>query len=688
MKKKLLFSAIISILMCLCLMGGATFALFTDKAEVNVAITAGKVDITAEVDGDLKLYSMDRYMGDGVMEFENLGYATLTDKNKITLVNITPGDKVEFNIALGNNSNVKTKVRTVIVETGADTGLLSGLKVNVNNTATTLTNGEIVSDWETVEPNAALADNVMEVSIELPVEAGNEYQEKVAELRFTVEAVQWNGTPLPVVNEEAFKSALVNGLGEVKLESDIALTEAITISEDVVIDLNGHTLSGNSVEASTSYLIKVPTGKSLTLEDGKVSFYASKPDTEWGGVGQPAFPGYANNAISCSGTLVVDGAIIENITAPGGASYAIDCYPGANLIVNDGIVDGCGKYAIRMFANSSTVSTNVTINGGTITGSRAIWMQLPGSNTAAVAKANLTVNGGSLVSTGMVSGGYDYYDVIYTYSYGNSFSDASVILNGGEYYGDVAFGGGVKTDAHKEISIDYANCKFYGDIYSYNTNDNLTEYEAGVVMAVVSNATDLAADLATADVVVLAGDISLDETSLAVAKGDSVTLNLNGHDIVGTSTVSDASVQLFSVNGNLEIVGNGTISMTNDDFAWNTSYRYTAINIRETGVVTLGEGVKVVCEAGSATEKGYGMAYAVDIYTTGKLTVNGASLHSNYIAVRCFYGDAVVNVNSGSITSSNNNYGIWLQSSPNAEVNIASGISYTVDPSFGIYIFA
>ena len=187
---------------------------------------------------------------------------------------------------------------------------------------------------------------------------------------------------------------------------------------------------------------------------------------------------------------------------------------------------------------------------------------------------------------------------------------------------------------------------------------------------------------------VLTADINIDvaETAFTVAKGKSVTLNLNGHNIIATST-STEGVQLFSVNGNLEIVGNGTISLTNKDFAWTESYRYTAINIREVGVVTLGEGVKVICEAGSATQKGYGMAYAVDIYTTGKLNVNGASLHSNYIAVRCFYGDSVVNVNSGSITSSKNNYGIWLQSSPNATINIAEGISYTIDTNFDIYIF-
>lgn len=205
----------------------------------------------------------------------------------------------------------------------------------------------------------------------------------------------------------------------------------------------------------------------------------------------------------------------------------------------------------------------------------------------------------------------------------------------------------------------------------------------------VADAATLAAALKKGGNIVLADNITLDvaETGFVVDKDINAKLDLNGFNITATST-SDKSVQLFSVNGNLEIVGNGNISLTNDNFAWDTSYRYTAINIRESGVVTLGEGVNIVCEAGSATEKGYGMTYAVDIYTTGTLNVNGASLSSNYIAVRCFYGNSVVNVNSGSITSTNPkaNWGIWPQSAPGAVINIASGIDYATD-DYGIYIF-
>ncbi|MBQ7356605.1 MAG: hypothetical protein IJW66_04295 [Clostridia bacterium] len=225
--------------------------------------------------------------------------------------------------------------------------------------------------------------------------------------------------------------------------------------------------------------------------------------------------------------------------------------------------------------------------------------------------------------------------------------------------------------------------------YRYDIDgDGVTDFtvvnDASAAVVEIADETGLKNAIAAGNNVALANDITVSE-GVVVSAGKSITLDLNGHDIIGTSTSAE-SVELFSVSGNLEIVGEGTISLKNDNYEWTESYRYTAINIRETGVVTLGEGVNVVCEAGANTARGYGMAYAVDIYTTGTLNVNGASLHSNYIAVRCFYGNSVVNVNGGSITSSRNNWGIWPQSAPGAVITVADGIAYEVG-DYGIYIF-
>lgn len=274
---------------------------------------------------------------------------------------------------------------------------------------------------------------------------------------------------------EGVKAALDAKSPKITLDNDIVLNDApLTIDYNTEIDLNGHTITGISTSNTTSNLIKVAPGAELTLSgNGLVSFGATTPDTNWGGEGQPAFPGYANNTISCQGKLIIDGVTIKNVTAPGGASYAIDCYPGAELVINSGVIDGMGKCAIRMFANSDTTATNVTVNGGLITGKRAIWVQLPGSNIASEKIANLTINGGKLVCTNKAE------DVaIYSYSFGDSFAKTTVTITGGEFDGQVAFGGGEKTT--KE-TVTITGGTFNDGVGRYLANDSWEEFTVPTV---------------------------------------------------------------------------------------------------------------------------------------------------------------------------------------------------------------
>ena len=266
-----------------------------------------------------------------------------------------------------------------------------------------------------------------------------------------------------VATVEELNNALASNASEIQLSADLDLVNAsLTVANDTVIDLNGHTLSGNTDSSTTSNLIKVAAGAELTLTgNGTVDFKAYKPDTDWDPEG---FPTYANNTIRCEGKLIVDGVTIKNSTNPGGASYAIDCYPGADLIVNSGEIDGCGKLAIRLFANSNTVPTNVTINGGTITGKRAIWVQLPSSNIANERLVNLTINGGKLICTNTEE------DVcVYSYSYGDSFAKTNVTITGGEFFGDVCFGGGKAKTTQEDVTI--TGGTFYGELGRYLADD-------------------------------------------------------------------------------------------------------------------------------------------------------------------------------------------------------------------------
>ncbi len=184
MKKKVILSSILTIALCLCLIAGSTFALFTSESKVNVAVQAATVDVVATAEN----FQLSSTLGSNV-DGTVLNYDPAT--NEFTVVNMVPGDVVTFDLRIHNNSNVSVDIRTLLSVT-QDNGLWSGLKVTFN-TITHVVDGNgnaVISDYQPLEPGAQ--DIIVNVSVTLPESAGNEYQNKTCTFAYTVEAVQGN----------------------------------------------------------------------------------------------------------------------------------------------------------------------------------------------------------------------------------------------------------------------------------------------------------------------------------------------------------------------------------------------------------------------------------------------------------------------------------------------------------------
>ena len=259
----------------------------------------------------------------------------------------------------------------------------------------------------------------------------------------------------------------------IRLVSDIVLDDPLSVptGKSVVLDLNGKTVYQTATSASESHLMAVKSGGTLTIKNGTLSFAATSPDTGWGGEGQPPYPGYANNTITNQGTLIIENATIENKTSKGGASYVIDNYVGANLIINEGTVltQSGGDIAIRMF-NGSSGAINVTINGGIITGYRAVWIQLASNTTTVAPIMNLTVNGGTLTSSEQT-----YNQAIYSYSYGNDMKNVLINVNGGTFNGDIALTGGSNKTNLETLNISGGEFNGQWGFYSYGADEKALE---------------------------------------------------------------------------------------------------------------------------------------------------------------------------------------------------------------------
>ena len=282
---------------------------------------------------------------------------------------------------------------------------------------------------------------------------------------FKVQTTTYTFGKSAVVNDAEDLALALSDNREITLVDDVVVSNKLSVpaGKEVVLDLNGHTIAGAFNNAGVSAVIE--NKGTLTIKNGKIVSLAEFPDVDWAPEG---FPTYATNTIANSGNLVIDdGAYIENQTNVGGASYAIDNYAGGTLTVNSGIIRA-KDHAIRLFTSSSAAENNVTINGGTIIGKRAIWVQLAGSDNTVAPKVNLTINGGQLESNVVDGTGL----VMYSYSYGNSFANTNVTIAGGQFLnGSVQFGGGYKADT-ENVSI--TGGTFEQDVIRWVTSEDST----------------------------------------------------------------------------------------------------------------------------------------------------------------------------------------------------------------------
>lgn len=463
--KRALLSSVLSLVLCMAMLIGTTFAWFTDSVQSNNnIIKSGNLDVELEYSTDMATWtpvtSTTNVFKDGALwepGYTEVVYLRVSNKGSLALkyqlgINIaseTEGvnkDGANFKLSdyieYGVVDNVTAKYADRPAARAAVTSA-SKLSVVYTKESSILANG---------------APHVVAMVVYMPESVGNEANhngtQPVINLGINLYATQQTeeadsfdnqydaNATYPVASADELTSAVAEGKN-VTLANDIALNDevlSVAKGKDVTIDLNGNDITGIATAATTSNMVKVSTGATLTLKgEGTISSRATNPDTNWDPEG---YPGYASNTIRNEGTLIVDGVTIENKTPRGGASYAIDNYAGSSLIVNSGTIKQSGNdVAIRIFTSSKTAEVNVTINGGTIEGYRAVWIHLAGSDSTVAPKVNLTINGGQLKSTDT-----NYNNSIYSYSYGNSFANTNVTITGGTFDGLVAFGGGYKGD--------------------------------------------------------------------------------------------------------------------------------------------------------------------------------------------------------------------------------------------------
>lgn len=387
--------------------------------------------------------------------------------------------------------------------------------------------------------------------------------------------------------------------GRITLESDFVLTTALEISDELVIDLNGHTI----VNGTSAHTIAVLEGGNLTVIDSVGS--GEVDNTVNGKAALAVWPGAiaylyggifdrsaeTGESIDVSGdnswytvknqgTLTIDGAEIRNSGSfsscinngwyDGSAETAgandLAAYAGVNakLYIFSGTVDGginsvknddAGELYISggTFTNTTQATIlnwNITeISGGYFESGKSVLMN--GWSNDTIDKGQITVTGGVFIAG---SGGFcaTYFDI-------NN--------KGNAVYGIT---GGLFSFLPDSMVADGCAKYEYADMHLVSVDDveDAQIVIADIPFASVSDALALinvAGDFAVAegDTLILIDDLTdTGNVALIVPEGEGMTIDLNGHRIVlgditvnGALNIADSEGEGSLVTSNIDIIG-------------------------------------------------------------------------------------------------------------------------------------
>lgn len=241
MKKKvgIIASAIATSAVCASMIVGSTFALFTSNDSVNIAVTSGKVNVTASITEGASVSTLGG---------EALGSVSVEGKN-VNLNNIAPGDKFEFSVGAANSSTVSVKYRVKLECTG---GYFLMSAFNVTLGGQTVKGPKVMTTgWAEFEGD----DLQVPLIIELPEDANNLYADLNTKMAVTLEAVQGNAVAASeaeiellncpiyeVATADEFVAAIAEENACVIMTNDIHVKEGILLEKSATIMGNGYSI--------------------------------------------------------------------------------------------------------------------------------------------------------------------------------------------------------------------------------------------------------------------------------------------------------------------------------------------------------------------------------------------------------------------------------------------------------------
>ncbi len=410
--KRALLLSVISMIVCLSMLVGSTFAWFTDKATTGVnKIVSGNLDISLEMLVGGKWVPA---------EGQTLGFVD-EEGNVLNDILWEPGCSYLLQpFRITNNGNLALKFDVVVSGISGDLKLAEVIEYGVPlgdvNNPQFVSMGNLLdfnslfsaieeSGLTVLQPKESLDTESDKITFHMKEEAGNEYQGlTLSGMSITVVATQLNYEndsfgpdydkdaewPLVMTDDAAIVANVLaqNQDAKIILNGDVTLDGVTEIAGEKLIDLNGNALTVTEEKGIT-----VPENATLTVDNGTIAYTGSDI--------APIFV-QSNSVVNIEDGAVFD---ITSTAVAGQWSQASAVYvnSGSNSTVNinGGIINVTGDNAIGVYANYAGGGNHtVNLNGGVINvnGTGAIGMDVVSTNT-------INLNGGviNVKGTGAVA---------------------------------------------------------------------------------------------------------------------------------------------------------------------------------------------------------------------------------------------------------------------------------------------
>ncbi len=507
MKRALLMS-ILSLLMCVSMLVGTTFAWFTDEVTSSGnKIQAGtlRIDLLHLVDGEWislkhnsehKVFDYDLwepgYTQVETLKIANMGTLALQYQMNVVAEESTPilgtngenlADVIDVYMCFGEanaasfndiaNGTSWWKMGTLAELMASPEGITQGKMLPVGSTY----------EGESLGQNGVMiGECTASIALHMQETAGNEYQNlSLGNLYINLNAIQYTfeedtfgdqydaNAQYPqvaklVVDAAALKAALEAG-ESVKLGADITMPEALLLDSDVTLDLNGYKITtgiSNAIAVNANVILNgVVPGSGITA--------VAADNNE------------ANLFDVISGSLQINGGTYSVTTKNAGTAKnqaeVIHVSTGASLVMSDAVVTATNAEngsVVGVLADEGSVvdltNTNVTVSSGLGLENVGVYSKadVKLSNCEIVAKAHYTANeaGNDYASHSRgvyCEGKLEMYDSYVWGSHAGVTAKGDVYVDGGTYegygHGGIYFAGNDSTSYIYNASINWAEMK-------------------------------------------------------------------------------------------------------------------------------------------------------------------------------------------------------------------------------------